>query len=232
MNKAWAIPVGLALWAAVLACNFAGRALEKVTAIRAPGSAERVDPAAAFDPAAEPDPLSVEVELDEAAGVQKTISGEGGTVEANLGSGVAVSLEVPRGAVAGPAEIGLTPVREIQGLPFSGGLGAAVDLSPDGAVLAQPATLTLELPPDAPLEELVAFSYRGDGEAFILHPWQLEEGSRVTIPVFHFSGVGVGRGTVEDMQAQLDRTPVECSDHAAQADAGRRRGAGRRDGQR
>jgi hypothetical protein len=139
--------------------------------------------------------------LDEAFAANGTIGPEGGTVAATAGDGTEYTLEVPANALAEPVDITITPVTGIRNLPLSGGFAGAVDLQPAGLQFARSATLTITGAPAAPSGMIpIGFSYEGDADTLAL-AIAGEEGGALTLLVQHFSGGGVGFGTLQDVQA-------------------------------
>ena len=68
---------------------------------------------------------------------------EGGSVSATGTDGTVYTLDIPANALLTETSIGLTPVTSIGGLPFGGEQTHAVQLSPDGLFLYEPAVLTI-----------------------------------------------------------------------------------------
>jgi hypothetical protein len=110
------------------------------------------------------------------------------------GDGTRFTLVVPQGALLSEIEITMTPVSHVGEFPFSGGLVAAVQLEPEGLLLWEPASLTIE--PAVPIDvtEQLSFTWHGQGKRFHLYPLQVDPSS-ITMKLVHFSGYGVGRGT-------------------------------------
>lgn len=128
--------------------------------------------------------------LEEESAVDETIGPAGGSLETTDAAGRRYVLVIPEGAIPFERLVTLTPVVALDGAPVDRLLGA-VDFEPAGLRLAPPATLTVELPEPAAPEGLVAFAYRDDRPELELYP-ALADASTVSMPVWHFSGVGAG----------------------------------------
>lgn len=167
------------------------------------------------NPTLEPNPLDVSVSLDESLAVTALIPVEGGTLNATGADGTTFTLTIPPDALLGEADIMMTPVIDVEDLPFSNGLVAAVHLEPEGLRLFAPATLTIETSGKLNTEEVSGFGYYMEGEDFHLQPVGLT-GSILTFEVMHFSGRGAGWSTVADRNAQRSRVPRRAEAQAAQ----------------
>ena len=158
-------------------------------------------------PAGTPNPLTVKVTVDSSRAAHTAISADdGGALEATAADGARFALQVPAGAFLADQDITATPVTSIEGLPFSGGLVAAVRFDPDGLAMFKPATLTIALPRSVPSGSIFGFAYLGDGADFHLYPIVVGTGS-VSLSIGHFSGYGVAQGTSADAAAQQQRVP-------------------------
>jgi hypothetical protein len=83
------------------------------------------------------------------------------------------TLVVPPDALLVSQRISLTPVQTIVGLPYHGGLSAAVHLEPDGLTLFKPATLTIRGNKPAPAGYAhIGFEYQGSGTGLHFYPTQ------------------------------------------------------------
>jgi hypothetical protein len=109
----------------------------------------------------------------------------------------------------------LTPVATIEGLPFSQGFLAAVNLSPEGLLLVGPGTLTLTIPSEYDPATLVGFAADGNGNNFHLYPVDISVspvysgfgGTAVTFDVLHFSIYGFAQATVQEVLSQQEQVP-------------------------
>ena len=129
----------------------------------------------------------------------KTIGAAGGELSCMASDGTLYTLLIPANALAAPVEITMSPVTQIRNLPLSGGFAGAVDLQPTGLEFARPAMLTITGAPGVPSGMIpVGFSFEGDADTFEL-AIAAEEGDAFTLLVQHFSGGGVGFGTLQDV---------------------------------
>lgn len=144
-------------------------------------------------------PGAANVTVEAAHRVAAMLGPEGGTLTTLNDAGIAFALEMPAGALTGEVEIAMTPVAAIAGLPYSGGLTAAVQLEPSGLLLVRPALLTIGLSATPIAEQLpVGFTYEGDAAAFALTAAVSAAGTtQVLVP--HFSGAGVGLAEPADL---------------------------------
>ena len=108
-------------------------------------------------------------------------------------AGVIFTLEVPTNALAEATEISMTPVPTLEGIPPGAQVFGAVQLDPDGLLLFQPATLTIEFPNDLP-PDVDCFAYRRWGRDLHRVLGGKTTSRIVRLPVFGFSGHGVGSG--------------------------------------
>jgi hypothetical protein len=136
---------------------------------------------------------SVQPVPDEAASVSAEIGPEGGSLTAVGADGSRFTLDLPADALVGPTTITMTPVLRIDGMPFSGGLIAGVELEPQGLRLLVPGTLTLEAASPAALDRTLPYAYRGRGQSFMFYGRDADA-SALKLPIFHFSGYGAGSG--------------------------------------
>lgn len=194
----------------------------------APATSIPANPPTVASPTVEPepivDPITVTVKVDQARAITDTVTALGGVVSATAADGTKYTLTVPAGALKRDKKVTVTPVTEIGGLPLSGGLLAAAQLGPEGLVLLEPATLTIDLPKPLSAEgELVpvAFGYHGQGAEFYLTPSSIE-GTRITFIIQHFSGNGGALATKQDVARQLSKhAPTRVADRLLQDRAGR-----------
>lgn len=131
--------------------------------------------------------------------VSKEIGAEGGEVACTSGEGTIYTLSIPQDALPERVLITMTPVTEIANLPLSGGLAGAVELAPEGLAFARPASLIIEGVPSVPEGRIaIGFGYEGDADSFEAGVVNADNG-RFTLLVSHFSGSGVGFGTLGDV---------------------------------
>jgi hypothetical protein len=152
------------------------------------------------------DATAVSPILDEARAVKQVISAQGGEITATAADGSRFTLVFPPNALLSDVEITMTPVAQVGQLPLSGGLVAAVQLEPEGLLLWEPASLTIEPAVQVDVLEQLSFTWREQGEGFHLYPLQIDPSS-ITMKLVHFSGYGLGRGT--DAEADAAAAPDE-----------------------
>ena len=140
------------------------------------------------NPAAQP--MTISVQVDDGKGASGVIGPDGGTVTVTGAEGTRFTLDIPRQALLRDTLIEMTPITSLSGLKFSGGLVGAVQLEPDGLMLAAPAFLTIEPALTVPLKDQVAFGSHGDGQGVHLAPLTLES-DRLRLQLLHFSINGV-----------------------------------------
>jgi hypothetical protein len=165
-----------------------------------PGAVD--DTAWIFDPSATP--IDLALTLDAGKAVEAVVPIEGGSVSATGADGTVYTLDIPANALLTETSIGLTPVTRVDGLPFGGQQTHAVQLSPDGLFLYEPAVLTIAPVQPIPPGEQLPFGYEADGRDVILA--QPVIGSTdIQISVPHFSGNGVTRGLLADIEPDRRR---------------------------
>ena len=162
-----------------------------------------------------PNPLNVQVAVDESLAVSAVISTTGGTLSAQAADGTRFTLDFPEGALQSDEEITLTPMTSVEGLPFSGGLVGGVQMAPEGLLLFKPAMLTIESPKIVAAEgfETVAFGYHQDGEGVYLNPSTVT-GNTLTFEVWHFSGAAAAQGTPTEIQTQQQQNVPSIAEDA------------------
>ena len=148
------------------------------------------------------DAITVSPILDEARAVKQVITVEGGDITVTAADGTRFTLVVPPKALLSDLEITMTPVAQVGQLPLSGGLVAAVQLEPEGLLLWEPASLTIEPAVQVDVLEQLSFTWREQGEGFHLYPLQIDPSS-ITMKLVHFSGYGLSSGT----DAEADELP-------------------------
>lgn len=151
---------------------------------------------------AAPEPVQLELTLDTARATTRIITPRGGSITVTASDGTRYRLRIPRDALLGDAEITVTPVAAVRGLPLSGGSLAAVHLEPDGLRLMEPATLSIEADHEVPVDEQVAYGWFGEGEDAHLYPLEIDA-RRIEMKLLHFSGYGFGRAAPGDPGRQM-----------------------------
>jgi hypothetical protein len=148
----------------------------------------------------------VVVSKDSGRAVTATIDPEGGSLSADAADGTHFVLNLPPDAVSRPTAIRMTPLSEINGLPFSRGFIGGVQLEPEGLRLFVPATLTIR--PAGPMRPgAVGFSYLADGDEFALDLSKKGNG-QIELQVLHFSGYGAGNATPGNISSQSSIVPA------------------------
>lgn len=154
------------------------------------------------------DPLAVEAHTDASQGASATIDTDGGTLETTGADGTHYRLVVPEGALLSPERISMTPIDAVDGMPFSGGLVAGVQLEPSGLRFSDYVTVEISGHPPVTPQRETGFLYQRDGVEFQLYP--VEEGpTKTTFRIIHFSGVGIADGTQAERNAQLLRRTTD-----------------------
>ena len=161
-----------------------------------------------------PHPKSVSVALDAAKAVTEMIPVYGGALTATGADGSIFTLTIPDKALAGPEKVTMTPLSAVNGLPFSGGLVAGVQLEPDGLQLFRMATLTIKPKKDVPIAKQVAVSYHGSGDNLYMLP--LDPTAGISMHILHFSGYSVASGITGEIEEQAKNPPSDPADQAAQ----------------
>lgn len=165
-------------------------------------------PPAVGDFTGEPNPLDVEAHTDASRRATATIGMAGGTLETTGADGSRYRLTVPPGALLSDERISITPISSVEGLPFSGGLTAGVQLEPSGLRFSDFVTLEILDHPPLPAQQETGFLYQQDGVEFQLYPVQ-ESVSTTRFDIIHFSGVGIASATEAERNAQLLRATTD-----------------------
>ncbi len=161
-----------------------------------------------------PNPLSVSPVLDPTHATVAVITATaGGSITATAADGTIYILAIPADALLFDTEITLTPVTSIGGLPFSGGLQAAVQIAPDGLYLYQVATLSIAPATAVLSSKQIGFGYYGSGTEFHLEALTT---TGLVFGIQHFSGYGAGLGTAADVSQQELRPPIAPLDQLVQ----------------
>lgn len=148
------------------------------------------------------------VELD-AGGVERAVVGpDGGFIETSSAD-VDFRLLFPAGAVGEPVEVTVSPISEVDGFPFSGGLLGGVEVDAPGVELLLPAVLEIHLDPDTVTElrgavdsGMVVFGFGYDAPESGVYGDMVEVSddlSTIRLRLLSFSGHGAGLGAPEDL---------------------------------
>jgi len=160
-------------------------------------------------------PVTVDANADTGRTARSRIGPNGGTLTATGADGVTYRLTIPPEALLSDAEITLTPLASVDGLPLSGGLVAGAQLGPDGLRFHTPVTLELENLPAVPAGEETGFAYHGEGRELHLYAPEVDP-SKTSFKLMHFSGVGIARGTDAERRAQLERDTTDAEGRLSQ----------------
>jgi len=154
-------------------------------------------------------PLTVAPRLAAAGAASEVIPATGGALSVTTPDGSSVTLVIPPGALLADTAITMTPLAAVDGLPFSGGLVAGVQLEPEGLRLLETSQLVIEPARPVPPELVSPFAYSGAGDDFRLH-WSLPVPGVVLLPVFHFSGYGVAWGPAFERNASRPTASIQA----------------------
>ncbi len=145
--------------------------------------------------------VDVVIDLDEAKRVEQLVPVEGGTISATGADGTTYVLEIPAGALLLATKIALTPVASVTGMPV-GSRPRAVQFSPDGLRLLNPATLTITPTAPVPTDQQLGFAYLADGKDLIAATLDLGS-SEVRLSISHFSGAGFTEAAAAVLDAAI-----------------------------
>lgn len=144
----------------------------------------------------------------------------GGSVTATGADGTVFTLDVPRGALAQPTTITLTPVTSLTGAPGALQHVRAVRATPEGLSFAVPATLTVQPGAPALATGWVGISTTSAGAGLDLVPAGRADDRVVVGLVEHFSILGV---TIPADLQQIPDSPTQAS-YLARLDVAQRAG--------
>lgn len=144
------------------------------------------------------DPIRVNPTLASEGAVEALIPASGGSLSTTGPDGTTYTLDIPDGALAAETRIRMTPLSALEGLPF-GGPSYAVQLEPEGLQFYAFATLSIVPAQEVPVEEQIFFAYEGLGENLVLAA-PAGNAAEIQILVDHFSGYGVNKGFLADIE--------------------------------
>jgi hypothetical protein len=144
-------------------------------------------------------PIDIGLTLDAARAIEAVVPLTGGTLTATGADGTTYTLVIPDGALKYETPIRITPVATITGMPFGNG-PLAVHLEPEGLSLNDFATLTITPAVALPENERLLIGYQADGRGLAV-PLPDPNSSEIRIKLLHFSGAGVTRGLLGDLEA-------------------------------
>ena len=165
-------------------------------------------------PLGRPNPLSVAISPDTTTAATGLIGPTGGTLSATGADGTKFTLTVPADALAGPAQVTMTPIASIARLPGHSSLVAGVVLAPEGLQLDHPASLDIQSSALSaiPSANRQPFGFYGSGANFYFRP---SLGGQ-SIELFHFSGAGVVAASTSDRAAMGKHMPSPADAAALQ----------------
>lgn len=163
-------------------------------------------------------PINVTITLDSAS-ITSQIPTSGGELQVTGTDGTRYTLTIPPDALTASTEITMTAVASINGLPFSGGLGGAVKLEPDGLAFFDFVTLTIEPANPIPPEKQILFGFEANGEDLHL-AIPGSDPNAIQIRLLHFSGAGVADGISAEkagvLQRMADRAELRLTSQVAE----------------
>lgn len=164
-------------------------------------------PAPSEDPVPEPGispQAELTVDLEPGQAVSSVVPATGGELTTVGSDGTRYTLTIPEGALLTDTYITMTPIASIADFPFSGGLGGAVQLEPEGLYFYEDVILTIDTAQDIPLENQVFFGFNAESDGLYLAS-PVVESADIQIRLQHFSGAGVGNGVSAEKAAVLNR---------------------------
>lgn len=132
-----------------------------------------------------------------------TVGVQGGTLRAKMPKGASVKLIIPPGALGQDTRLTLTPLTALRHVPFKRPIAGAVQLGPEGLVLAKPAKLVFRPRKRVSRKMQTAFSAAGDGSSFHIYP--AKSGRAMALPIVHFSIYGEGEASKRERQGEAGR---------------------------
>jgi hypothetical protein len=233
------VSVGIIVLIVLSACSFLTQGTDSINnntqddnSITEPNSSETTlapsDQGSSVDPVDNfpltPAPITVQVTLDEANMVKGSSRGFPISIKGKTADGAPFDLYLENklytvdadGNLVGAfdTEVTVTPVSAIEGIPFSKGYLTAVQLGPEGLLMATPGTLTLSVPGNVEGEILTGFAANGDGSDFHLFPVtggsysEYSDATQFYFDVMHFSLYGVASVVQGEIEAQAGHPPA------------------------
>ena len=144
------------------------------------------------------DPISITAILDSGKQAEAIIPKSGGSLNATGSDGTVYQLDIPAGALIEDTLIRMTPVSQIEGMPF-GSDQFTVQFEPEGLQLYVNATLTITPSQEIPIDQQIFFGYQGAGTNLRLVP-PVVDSREIKIVIMHFSGAGVTKGFLADVE--------------------------------
>jgi hypothetical protein len=173
-----------------------------------------------------PDPISIQVTLDKANEAESSSYGFPFYVKGKAADGSPFEIYLDNKLYnldangnltsAFGTTVTMTPVATIEGLPFSGGFLTAIQLGPEGLLMAEPGKLTLSVPGNVENQNMIGFAANSDGSDFHLFPVtgsysDYYKATQFSFDVMHFSFYGIAKATAEEVQAQTAHPPSSPS---------------------
>jgi hypothetical protein len=143
--------------------------------------------------------MRVSLTTDDAHAASAEIPVEGGSLSTTGADGTRFTLEIPAGALLTPTTITMTPIASMDGLPTADGLAAGVEFEPDGLVLYEVATLTIDLAEPIALDQQIPIGVSGQ-EHDLEMAFSEVQGDSLQLQLLHFSSSGVAKGTLADLE--------------------------------
>jgi hypothetical protein len=132
-----------------------------------------------------------------------TIGPQGGALRVRTPSRAVVKLVIPPGALAQETRLTMTPLARVKRIPFKRGFAGAVQLGPEGTVLAKPAKLLFHPRKPVARKLQTPFSAAGNGSSFHIYPGKA--GRTMTVPIVHFSVYGEGEASKQEVRGEAGR---------------------------
>jgi hypothetical protein len=169
-----------------------------------------------------PNPISVLATLDTDRAVTYDPSNYTRSIKGESADGTLISLDLlwfkplMEDADVGlvpfnDAQIIMTPVSTIEGIPFENGYLSAVHLGPDGLLSVREAYLTLDIQGEYDPSTLIGFAADGSGEDFHLYPasfYSYDGHTYANFNIMHFSLYGVAQVIESEILAQTAHPPA------------------------
>ena len=149
-------------------------------------------------------PINVTVALDGSKSVEAVIPIAGGTLSGKGKDGTTFTLNIPNDALLVDTSIRMTPVTNLTGLPFGSGDALAVQLEPEGLFFNNFVTLTITPAQEIPINQQILYTYQGSGKDVILAE-PVVDSREIKIKLQHFSGYGVTKGLLADIEPVRQR---------------------------
>ena len=147
--------------------------------------------------------IRVEPQVDTNAMVVALLTPEaGGECRLTNSAGVEFHFTVAANQVSAPVAIQMSPITNYTSFPQHGGLNAAVAFGPEGYEFSGAGVLEIQFPAPVAMGDLTSYSLAGDGTRFHFLPDRLGS-NQVSIPVAHFSGLGVAGWAADERAAVL-----------------------------